>query len=122
MLYSQLLIVLFWMFFFLLIRLISEALQKMKGKIPEIAGSHVSSRVLQVIFGNFVREFLYLHLWFFPLKFVLFMFLSPQTCVKYCSQAERDAVFEELQPHFLSLADNTYAVHLVKKMLDNGMI
>lgn len=50
------------MFFFLLIRLISEALQKMKGKIPEIAGSHVSSRVLQVIFGNFVREFLYLHL------------------------------------------------------------
>ncbi|KDO71778.1 hypothetical protein CISIN_1g0061651mg, partial [Citrus sinensis] len=70
-------------------KLISEALQKMKGKIPEIAGSHVSSRVLQ-------------------------------TCVKYCSQAERDAVFEELQPHFLSLADNTYAVHLVKKMLDNA--
>lgn len=70
-------------------KLISEALQKMKGKIPEIAGSHVSSRVLQ-------------------------------TCVKYCSQTERDAVFEELQPHFLSLADNTYAVHLVKKMLDNA--
>lgn len=50
------------------------------------------------------------------------MFLAPQTCVKYCSQAERDAVFEELQPNFLSLADNTYAVHLVKKMLDNGMV
>lgn len=32
-------------------RWISEALKKMKGKIPEIAGSHVSSRVLQVIFG-----------------------------------------------------------------------
>ncbi|KAJ0092038.1 hypothetical protein Patl1_24979 [Pistacia atlantica] len=31
-------------------KLISEALQKMKGKIPEIAGSHVSSRVLQVTF------------------------------------------------------------------------
>ncbi|XP_039000245.1 LOW QUALITY PROTEIN: pumilio homolog 24-like [Hibiscus syriacus] len=28
-------------------KLITEALQKMKGKIPEIAGSHVSSRVLQ---------------------------------------------------------------------------
>lgn len=28
----------------------TEALQKMKGKIPEIAGSHVSSRVLQVFF------------------------------------------------------------------------
>ncbi|XP_039019672.1 pumilio homolog 24-like isoform X2 [Hibiscus syriacus] len=68
-------------------KLITEALQKMKGKIPEIAGSHVSSRVLQ-------------------------------TCVKYCSQTERDAVFSELQPHFLTLSCNAYAVHLVKKMLD----
>ncbi|GMP56964.1 hypothetical protein CsSME_00021248 [Camellia sinensis var. sinensis] len=58
-------------------------------KIPEIASSHVSSRVLQ-------------------------------TCVKYCSQAERDVVFAELRPHFLTLACNTYAVHLVKKMLDNA--
>ncbi|KAK9146995.1 hypothetical protein Sjap_006898 [Stephania japonica] len=70
-------------------KLVSEAMQKMKGTIPEIAGSHVSSRVLQ-------------------------------TCVKYCSQAERDAVFEELRPHFLNLACNTYAVHLLKKMLDNA--
>ncbi|XP_059433723.1 pumilio homolog 24-like [Corylus avellana] len=70
-------------------KFVTEALQKMKGKIPEIVGSHISSRVLQ-------------------------------TCVKYCSQAERDAVFEELQPHFLTLACNTYAVHLVKKMLDNA--
>ncbi|CAL5337916.1 unnamed protein product [Camellia sinensis] len=52
--------------------LVSEAIQKMKGKIPEIASSHVSSRVLQ------------------------------------------------LRPHFLTLACNTYAVHLVKKMLDNA--
>ncbi|THG06909.1 hypothetical protein TEA_016631 [Camellia sinensis var. sinensis] len=70
-------------------QLVSEAIQKMKGKIPEIASSHVSSRVLQ-------------------------------TCVKYCSQAERDVVFAELRPHFLTLACNTYAVHLVKKMLDNA--
>ncbi|PON61968.1 Coatomer beta subunit [Parasponia andersonii] len=70
-------------------KLISEALQKMKGKIPEIAGSHVSSRVLQ-------------------------------TCVKYCSKSENDAVFEELQPHFLTLASSKYGVHLVKKMLDNA--
>ncbi|KDP27853.1 hypothetical protein JCGZ_18933 [Jatropha curcas] len=70
-------------------KIISEALQKMKGKIPEIASSHVSSRVLQ-------------------------------TCVKYCSQTERDAVFEELKPHFLNFSCNTYAVHLVKKMLDNA--
>ncbi|CAL5393366.1 unnamed protein product [Camellia sinensis] len=66
-------------------KLVSEAIQKMKGKIPEIASSHVSSRVLQ-----------------------------------YCSQAERDVVFAELRPHFLTLACNTYAVHLVKKMLDNA--
>ncbi|CAL5393374.1 unnamed protein product [Camellia sinensis] len=65
--------------------LVSEAIQKMKGKIPEIASSHVSSRVLQ-----------------------------------YCSQAERDVVVAQLRPHFLTLACNTYAVHLVKKMLDNA--
>ncbi|KAF7146008.1 hypothetical protein RHSIM_Rhsim04G0228200 [Rhododendron simsii] len=70
-------------------KLVSEALRKMKGKIHEIASSHVSSRVLQI-------------------------------CVKNCSQAERDAVYEELRPHFITLACNTYAVHLVKKMLDNA--
>lgn len=70
-------------------KLISEALQKMKGKIPEIASSHVSSRVLQ-------------------------------TCVKYCSEEERNSVFEELKPNLLTLACNAYAVHLVKKMLDNA--
>ncbi|KAE9602580.1 hypothetical protein Lalb_Chr12g0201101 [Lupinus albus] len=70
-------------------KLVTEALQKMKGKIHEIAGSHISSRVLQ-------------------------------TCVKHCSQDEKDAVFEELRPHFLALAYNAYAVHLVKKMLDSG--
>ncbi|OIW17690.1 hypothetical protein TanjilG_29040 [Lupinus angustifolius] len=70
-------------------KLVTEALQKMKGKIHEIAGSHISSRVLQ-------------------------------TCVKHCSQSERDAVFEELRPQFLALAYNAYAVHLVKKMLDSA--
>jgi len=57
------------------------------------------------------------------LHLLLFFFaLINQTCVKHCSQAERDAVFEELSPHFLNLAYNAYAVHLVKKMLDNGMV
>ncbi|KAJ7955158.1 pumilio-like 24 [Quillaja saponaria] len=70
-------------------KLVTEALEKMKGKIPEIAGSHVSSRVLQ-------------------------------TCVKYCSQEERNTVLEELRPQFLNLASNKYAVHFVKKMLDNA--
>ncbi|KAJ8445012.1 hypothetical protein Cgig2_029206 [Carnegiea gigantea] len=72
-------------------KLVTEALQKMKGKVPEIASSHVSSRVLQ-------------------------------TCVKYCSEGERDAVYEELRPHFLTLSCNTYAVHLVTKMLENGHV
>lgn len=36
-------------------RLITDALQKMKGKIPDIAGSHVSSRVLQVVFSFFFQ-------------------------------------------------------------------
>ncbi|KAH9305509.1 hypothetical protein KI387_009913, partial [Taxus chinensis] len=70
-------------------KLISEILNKMKGKIPDIAGSHISSRVLQ-------------------------------TCIKYCQPAERDSVYEELRPHFLKLACNTYAVHLVTKMLDHA--
>nr|XP_043628259.1 pumilio homolog 24 [Erigeron canadensis] len=70
-------------------KLVSEGLKKMKGKIPEIAGSHVSCRVLQ-------------------------------TCAKYCSQDERNAVYAELRPHFLSLACNTYAVHLITKLLDNA--
>lgn len=51
-----------------------------------------------------------------------FFFFNVKTCVKYCSQPERDAVYKELGPHLLTLACNTYAVHLVKKMLDNGMI
>ncbi|XP_059632769.1 pumilio homolog 24 isoform X2 [Cornus florida] len=70
-------------------KMVTVALEKMKGKIPDIAGSHVSSRVLQ-------------------------------TCIKYCSQAERDTVFEELRPHLLTLARNSYAVYLVKKILDNA--
>ncbi|KAL8153651.1 hypothetical protein V2J09_011411 [Rumex salicifolius] len=43
-----------------------------------------------------------------------------QTCVKYCSEAERNKVYAELQPHFLTLACNKYAVHLVNKMLDSA--
>ncbi|XP_047962865.1 pumilio homolog 24 [Salvia hispanica] len=41
-----------------------------------------------------------------------------QTCVKHCTQDERNAVFTELRPHFISLASNTYAVRLVTKLLD----
>ncbi|KAI4368652.1 hypothetical protein MLD38_017187 [Melastoma candidum] len=70
-------------------KLTSEALGKMKGKIHEIASSHVSSRVLQA-------------------------------CIKSCSQDERDSVFEEVKPHLILLACNTYAVHLVKKLMDTA--
>lgn len=70
-------------------KFVSEALGKMKGKIHEIASSHVSSRILQ-------------------------------TCIKYCSQSEKDAVFNELRPHFLNLACNTYSTHVVKKIVDGA--
>ncbi|CAL9149346.1 unnamed protein product [Musa hybrid cultivar] len=43
-----------------------------------------------------------------------------QTCVKYCTQEERDAVFEALRPHLLALSQKKYAVHLVKKLLDHA--
>lgn len=79
-----------------------------------------------------------LNLWFLAVA-CIYVYFSSQTCVKYCSKAERDAkkkkvegdakkrkaekdaVFEELKPHFLTLARSAYGVHLVKKMLDNGM-
>ncbi|RAL52425.1 hypothetical protein DM860_007282 [Cuscuta australis] len=70
-------------------RLVTEALKKIQGKIPEIASSHISSRVLQ-------------------------------TCVKHCTPDERNYVFQELRPHFNTLACNTYAVHLVTRMLDHA--
>lgn len=50
------LLLIFIMSFILFIhwcRLVSDALKKMKGKIPEIASSHVSSRVLQVLSSLF---------------------------------------------------------------------
>lgn len=52
---------------------------------------------------------------------ILYLSLG-QTCVKHCSQEEKNGVFMELRPHFISVATNTYAVHLVTKMLDNGNI
>ncbi|XP_006651985.1 pumilio homolog 24 [Oryza brachyantha] len=67
-------------------KLVSEALRKMDGKYLEIAGSHVTARVLQ-------------------------------TCVKWCSQAERDGIFDALQPELLTLSRKKYAVFLVKKLI-----
>uniref|UniRef100_A0A0D9V2M4 PUM-HD domain-containing protein n=1 Tax=Leersia perrieri TaxID=77586 RepID=A0A0D9V2M4_9ORYZ len=67
-------------------KLVSEALSKMDGKYLEIAGSHVTARVLQ-------------------------------TCVKWCSQSERDAIFDALQPDLLTLSRKKYAVFLVKKLI-----
>eukprot|EP00271_Cylindrocystis_brebissonii_P020093 TRINITY_DN6505_c0_g1_i1.p1 TRINITY_DN6505_c0_g1~~TRINITY_DN6505_c0_g1_i1.p1 ORF type:complete len:806 (-),score=206.28 TRINITY_DN6505_c0_g1_i1:86-2503(-) len=43
-----------------------------------------------------------------------------QACVKHCTAAERDAVFEELRPQCLELAKNTYASFLVNKMIDQA--
>ncbi|OEL15665.1 Pumilio-like protein 24 [Dichanthelium oligosanthes] len=68
-------------------RLVSQAIRKMDGKYLDIAGSHVTARVLQ-------------------------------TCVKWCSQPERDAIFVDLQPHLLTLSRKKYAVFLVKKLIE----
>ena len=52
--------------------------------------------------------------------FFFVFFCGFKTCLKYCSQDEKEVVFKELHPHFLSLASNTYAVHVLQKMLDGG--
>ncbi|GKD41230.1 pumilio homolog 24, partial [Tanacetum coccineum] len=44
-----------------------------------------------------------------------------QTCAKYCSQDEINVVYLELKLRFLTLACNTDTVHLITKMLDNGV-
>ncbi|KAL6893744.1 hypothetical protein ACP4OV_007842 [Aristida adscensionis] len=67
-------------------KLVTEALRKMGGKYLDIAGSHVTARILQ-------------------------------TCVKWCSQSERDAIFDSLQPDLLTLSRKKYAVFLVKKLI-----
>lgn len=43
-----------------------------------------------------------------------------QTCLKFCSHEEKASIYEELRPHFLELAQNTYSHHLVLKMLDQA--
>jgi hypothetical protein len=43
-----------------------------------------------------------------------------QTCVKWCSQSERDAIFDILHPHLLDLSRKKYAVFLVKKLVELG--
>ncbi|RZR74264.1 hypothetical protein BHM03_00034487 [Ensete ventricosum] len=53
---------------------------------------------------------------------LLWCFTIYQTCVKYCAQEERDAVFEALRPHLLALSRKKYAVHLVKKLLDHARL
>lgn len=80
---------------------------------------------LLLVFFRYISSTLFFS--FTPFKYIYHSFnlwhllcLNWKTCVKHCSQAERDQVFEELRPHFLNLAYSAYAVHLVKKMLDNG--
>lgn len=51
----------------------------------------------------------------------LLIFTISQTCVKYCTQEERDSIFDALRPHLLALSRKKYAVHLVKKILDHGI-
>lgn len=113
--------------------MVSEALKKMQGKISEIASSHVSSRVLQVIMLTTSCSLAYslqVAPYYFISKFAssshlwasIICLFELQTCVKHCTQDERNAVFMEIRPHFVFLASNPYAVRFVTKMLDHGMI
>ncbi|CAK9224791.1 unnamed protein product, partial [Sphagnum troendelagicum] len=43
-----------------------------------------------------------------------------QTCVKYCTPAQRESIYNELRPHCLTLAKDTYAYHLVIKMMEHA--
>jgi pumilio family protein 6 len=92
----------------------------MDGKYLDIAGSHVTARVLQVsgACGNPLCILLCLCLCT-GFNSVDHHFFS-QTCVKWCSQSERDAIFDELQPHLLTLSRKKYAVFLVKKLVELG--
>jgi pumilio homology domain family member 6 len=40
--------------------------------------------------------------------------------VKLCSESERNAIFDALQPHLLILSRKKYAVFLVKKLIKRG--
>ncbi|AQK95579.1 Leukotriene A-4 hydrolase-like protein [Zea mays] len=46
------------------------------------------------------------------------MSLKKITCVKWCSESERDAIFDVLQPHLLTLSCKKYAIFLVKKLIE----
>nr|GEW00212.1 pumilio homolog 24 [Tanacetum cinerariifolium] len=38
--------------------------------------------------------------------------------LQFCSQDERNTVYLELKPYFLTIACNTYAVHLITKIIE----
>jgi hypothetical protein len=50
----------------------------------------------------------------------LFSTFYPQALVKFGSEEERTAVFDELRPHILELARNTYGHFIVLRMLDRA--
>lgn len=50
----------------------------------------------------------------------LFSTFHPQALVKFGSEEERTAVFDELRPHILELARNTYGHFIVLRMLDRA--
>lgn len=94
----------------------------MDGQYLDIATSHVTARVLQVslahtVFVNLLR-FCYVAcvLAFDDQLFTVVW----QTCVKWCSESERDAIFDVLQPHLLTLSCKKYAIFLVKKLIELG--
>lgn len=64
-------------------RLVTEALQKMKGKIPEIAGSHISSRVLQVYLFFYLSFYLFIYLFLISIRLSYRLVACSFDCFKF---------------------------------------
>ena len=84
-------------------------------RIPCYCTCSASKLITYNIYQSAVYVVMFLVPWFWWSDY---FFL--QTCVKWCSQSERDAIFDNLQPHLLSLSRKKYAVFLVKKLIELG--
>ncbi|MCO5548113.1 hypothetical protein L7F22_001571 [Adiantum nelumboides] len=80
-----------------------------KKKLEKTEHARITATILQKMKGK-AKEMVTSHV----------MSRVLQTCLKFCNAEERASIYEELRPQFLELAQNTYAHHLVLKMLDHA--
>eukprot|EP00250_Pteridium_aquilinum_P017253 c23532_g1_i1 orf=129-2126(+) len=80
-----------------------------KRNLESAEQSRITSMILQRIKGK-ASEMVTSHI----------MSRVLQTCLKFCNSEEKASIYDELRPHFLELAQNTYSHHLVVKMLDQA--